>query len=261
VTTRTVERDGVRLYVEVHGDDPDHVPLLLTHGFGASTTMWKGNIGALSRDRAVITWDVRGHGQTVTPLDPSLYTHDACVADMVAILDDLGITRAVVAGLSLGGYLSLCFHLAHPSRVAALALFDTGPGFKNDDARASWNDYARHSADDLESRGADALRASPEVDRTAASPLALALAARGILAQHDARVISSLPIITVPTMVLVGSEDTAFLNGAAYMASRISGATYRVLANAGHAANIDQPAAFNDAVGDFLLVVDRTGAS
>ena len=55
------------------------------------------------------------------------------MADMAAILDACGVPRAVIGGLSLGGYLSLAFRLAHPERVAALVLFDTGPGYKSDD--------------------------------------------------------------------------------------------------------------------------------
>lgn len=252
MSSHTLERDGASVHYEVHDSSSTVTPLLLTHGFGASTSMWRPNVGALSEQRRVITWDVRGHGATVTTPDPARYTHAACVADMVGILDALGIERAAIAGLSLGGYLSLCFHLEHPERVAALALFDTGPGFKNDDARARWNDYAASTADALERSGADALRTSPEVDARANDPNALALAARGILAQHDASVISSLPSVAVPTLIVVGALDAAFLNAAAYLASRVPDARLCEIADAGHAANIDQPERFNAIVNEFL---------
>ena len=84
------------------------------------------------------------------------------------------------------------------------------------------------------------------------SPAGLALAARGILTQHDARIIESLPSIAVPTLVLVGADDTAFLAAADVMAAKIPRSTKVVLERAGHAANIDQPEAFNLAVLDFL---------
>ncbi|HEY1447969.1 MAG TPA: alpha/beta hydrolase, partial [Caulobacteraceae bacterium] len=79
-----------------------------------------------------------------------------------------------------------------------------------------------------------------------------ARAARGMLTQRDARVISSLPTVTAPSLVLVGADDTPFIAASDYMASKIPAAKKVVLANAGHAANIDQPEAFNAAVLGFL---------
>jgi pimeloyl-ACP methyl ester carboxylesterase len=80
----------------------------------------------------------------------------------------------------------------------------------------------------------------------------LALAARGILTQKDGKVIELLPEIRVPTLVLAGAEDKRFIPSAEYMGAKIPGAEKSILANAGHAANIDQPAAFNAAVRKFL---------
>jgi pimeloyl-ACP methyl ester carboxylesterase len=80
----------------------------------------------------------------------------------------------------------------------------------------------------------------------------LAHAARGMLTQRDARVIESLPGITVPTVVIVGANDTPFLAASDYMAAKIPGAKRVVIPDAGHSANIDQPAAFNAALMEFL---------
>ena len=80
----------------------------------------------------------------------------------------------------------------------------------------------------------------------------LALAARGTLTQHDAHVIESLPSIKVPTLIIVGSNDHQFLGAADYMADKFPNVTKVVLDNAGHASNIDQSIAFNQAVAAFL---------
>jgi pimeloyl-ACP methyl ester carboxylesterase len=80
----------------------------------------------------------------------------------------------------------------------------------------------------------------------------LALAARGILTQHDSRVIDSLPKIRVPTLIITGAEDVDFLRSADYMGKKIPGARKVLLKNAGHLPNIDQPRAFNSAVRRFL---------
>ena len=86
----------------------------------------------LSRDHQLVTWDMRGHGQSDSPEDAIAYSEATTIADMAGILDEAGAERAIVGGLSLGGYMSLAFHLAHPERVRALMLFDTGPGYKKD---------------------------------------------------------------------------------------------------------------------------------
>ncbi len=247
--------DGVTLWYELHGPAGDErEPLLLTHGFGATADMWDANLEALSASRRVIRWDLRGHGRSDAPADLERYTHAACVADMAALLDAAGAQRAVVAGMSLGGYLSLAFHLEHPERVAALVLVDTGPGYRDDAARAAWNEWTERTAAELEARGAEAVSDSPEA-RAAAHVHGLAgvvNAARGLLPQHDARVIESLPAVSVPALIVVGERDTLFLGAAAAMARRIPGARQVVIPDAGHAPNIDRPEDFDRAVLDFL---------
>ena len=74
--------DGVTLAFQVHNPQAPGVPLLLTHGFGATAGMWDRNVDALSVDRPVIVWDQRGHGSSDAPDDPACYTAEACVADM-----------------------------------------------------------------------------------------------------------------------------------------------------------------------------------
>jgi pimeloyl-ACP methyl ester carboxylesterase len=219
--------------------------------------MWTPNLAALARDRQVITWDIRGHGRSASPADRSLYSEEASIADMAAVLDACGVRRAAIGGLSLGGYLSLAFHLVHPGRVAALLLFDTGPGFKQDRARERWNSYAGARADALDRDGLAALSTGVEVGPGPHDPMGLALAGRGILTQRDSRVIDSLPAIRVPTLVLVGEHDEPFLAATDYMAGKIPGAVKAILRDAGHAANIDQPDAFNGVVNEFLDTVDR----
>ncbi len=142
-----LDSDGVRIYYEESGPaDRSRPPILLSHGFGESSLMWASNLDALAATRQVITWDLRGHGQSDSPEQQDLYTRAASVADMAALLDQAGAERAILCGLSLGGYLSLAFCQAHPDRVAALVLCDTGPGFRNDQARQEWNDRAMAQA-------------------------------------------------------------------------------------------------------------------
>ncbi len=246
-----LDRDGVGIFYEVHGDGP---VILLSHGYSATSEMWRGQIDALSRKNRVVVWDMRGHGRSDYPADPAAYSEEATVADMLAILDALGVEQAIVGGLSLGGYMSLAFNRAHPDRVRALLIIDTGPGFRNDAAREGWNVTALKTAERYEMEGLGRLASgSPEMRMSRhRDATGLALAGRGMLTQRNADVLNSLPTIAAPTMVLVGADDTPFLNAADYMAAKIPGAVKVVIPNAGHAANIDQPDAFNAAVADFF---------
>jgi len=165
----------------------------------------------------------------------------------------VSVEKAVIGGLSLGGYMTLAFHATYPKRCDALMLFDTGPGYKSDKGREAWNKTAELRARSFERDGLEALGDGEEV-RIAQhkSAAGLALSARGMLAQINDRVIQSLPNIQVSTLVLVGDQDEPFLIPTDYMSGKIPNTTKVVIEKAGHASNIDQPEAFNQALKLFL---------
>jgi len=254
-----LDRDGVKIYYEVHGSGP---LLLLTHGYSSTSAMWQGQVAALSKHHKLVLWDMRGHGLSDYPDDPASYSEALTVADMAALLDEVGAESAIVGGLSLGGYMSLAFHRTHPERVRALLIIDTGPGFKKDDARDAWNTRAHATADRFEREGLTVLQSASR-ERSSVShrdASGLARAARGMLTQRDAAVMLSLPDIKVPSLIVVGADDTPFLAASDYMAAKIPGAAKVVIPSAGHAVNIDQPQAFVDAVLPFLAGLPRNAA-
>jgi len=246
-----LSRAGVQIYYEVHGSGP---ALLLSHGYSATSQMWRGQIEAFAPFYKLITWDMRGHGQSDYPEDQSAYSEDATVDDMAAVLDAVGARSAIIGGLSLGGYMSLAFRLRHEERVKGLLIIDTGPGFKNDQARAEWNKRAASYATEFEKNGLKSLesRSKEMAQSQHRDATGLIKAAKGMLTQRDAGVINSLPNINVPSLVVVGADDKPFLAAADYMAGKIKNAVKVVIPNAGHAVNIDQPQAFNAAVLAFL---------
>ena len=252
-----LDRDGVKIHYEVHGSGPT---LLLTHGYSSTSTMWNGQIDALSKHHKLVLWDMRGHGRSDYPEDPAAYSEALTISDMAALLDEVGATSAIVGGLSLGGYMSLAFHRSHRERVHALLIIDTGPGFKKDDARDAWNKRAHDTGDRFDREGLAVLQ-SLSRERSSVShrdASGLARAARGMLTQRDASVMESLPTIRVPALVIVGADDTPFLAASDYMAAKIPGAKKVIIPAAGHAVNIDQPQAFIDAVLPFLDGLSRS---
>ena len=132
-------------------------PLLLTHGFPATSATFGPSLARLASRYRVVTWDMLGHGGSDSPAAPHGYGAAAVVADMAALLNAEDIDRAVVAGHSLGGYLSSEFTLAYPERVLALILIDTVPGYRSDSSRASHNAGAERIAARIERLGLSAV--------------------------------------------------------------------------------------------------------
>src|SRR5689334_14583758 len=115
--------NGIEYYVECRGEG---APLLLLHGFTGSSATWAPHVAAWPA--RTIAVDLPGHGKTDAPADADLYCMEATVADLVALLDRLGVARAHVLGYSMGGRVALHLAAANPERVATLILESASPG-------------------------------------------------------------------------------------------------------------------------------------
>lgn len=271
--TDLLTRDGVRLYVEAHGDG---IPLVLSCGWCTTHENFRPQVEPLVRAGArVILWDFRGHGRSEVPASDAAYGMAILVDDLAAVLDWAAPgKRAVVGGLSFGGLLSLHFALARPERVLGLLLIDSGPGFKNPDAAARWMAMVERTATRLEELGMQALLTGrsvetsigrrPELPAAQAASRAIAAQSPQGLARFGRRVagpapcvIDELPRITAPSLVVVGAEDDAYLRAAEVMSAKLPAATQVTIPNAGHIVNIEEAEAFNAAVADFLEKLRR----
>lgn len=246
--------NGVGLYYEEHGQG---YPVIFLHGFSSTHQTWSPQVPDLSKEVRFITYDARGHGLSDSPEKAEEYSADIVVEDLFQLLEQLGIEQAVVGGLSMGGYESLRFYLTHPDKVKALIIMDTGPGYKNPKSREAWNEDREALAKELETKGIEAMLEEGMTETRRAillkqNPIGLAHMARKVVAQHDSRVIESLREIKVPSLILIGEDDTPFMPAAQYMAKKIPDSELIIIPKAGHSANVDNPEAFNRAVLDFL---------
>lgn len=256
-----IDRDGVKIYYDIQGPK-GALPVLLSHGHAAATPMWAGQVEALRQRFRVITWDLRGHGRSDCPENPALYTVEHTVDDIAAILDDCDIDRAVIGGHSLGGVMTFQFQLRYPERVLAMAILNSGPGFRSDAVRDNWNRGCERTAASLERKGLAALAKSREVHAEWHTDVwGLIHSARGIMTHRDSRMIDNLGNIDVPVLVLVGAQDQGFLGAADYMARKIPDIQKIVIEDAGHAANLDQPEVFNRLLIGFLERVEKMAVS
>jgi pimeloyl-ACP methyl ester carboxylesterase len=241
-------RNGTGIHHEAHGAG---APILLTHGFGATSRMWDEQIEEFTDRYRLILWDLPGHGESPAPGDQA--TPEMLVQHMLAILDRENAGRAVLVGLGMGGSLTLQFWRAYPERVRGLVLIGTMPGLRSGIAREIWNGQVGELAATLERDGLDALEGGAEVDpRLHSCPANLAAAARALLAQRDDGALPWLAEIDVPVLILVGSEDKPNLSAARFMARTIPKTREIVIPHANHAANIHKSEAVNAAVRDFL---------
>jgi pimeloyl-ACP methyl ester carboxylesterase len=258
--------DGSRLYYVQAGQG---IPLLMVHGYPLDHTLWQPQIGVLSDIAHVIAPDLRGFGQSKTL--EGIYTMAAHADDLVALLDALNIGRAVVCGLSMGGYIALAFWLKYTSRVRGLILADTRAGADAPAVRQGRLDMVEQVKQHGSKPAADAMlprllsestrQLRPDLVEFAyatmlrQSPAGILGAQQGMAERPDSTQI--LTTINVPTLAVFGEQDviTPAETEGRSLAAAIPNAKLVVIPNAGHLSNLEQPEAFNVAVRDFLARV------
>lgn len=244
-----------------YADLGNRLPLLLVHGYPLDHTLWDPQIAALSATRRVIVPDLAGFGATGAPGHESVDGH---ADDLVALMDHLGIDRAVVGGLSMGGYIAFALWRRHPGRVAGLILACTRAAADSEAGRAGRYQSALSIEADgmgpvatamlpkLLAPGAPAALQATVGDMVRRQPPEGAIAAlKAMAARPDST--PDLAGITVPTLVVAGVEDAIIpLAEAEAMAAAIPGSQIVTIPGGGHLANMEEPGAFNAAVRSFL---------
>ena len=249
-------------------------PLVLLHAFPLAASMWSAQLdglpGTTGTDARVLAPDQRGFGGTELGDDePSL---DHVADDVALLLDATGIDRAVVGGLSMGGYVALAFARRHPARLAGLLLADTKATADTDAARANRERIAaavlaRDSVRLLAEERMEDTLLGPDSGHLAARvraliaeapPKAVAWAQRAMAARGDT--LDVLPGLAVPAAVVVGAADTVTPPAEAeLMAGALPDAELTVIPGAGHLSAVEAPEAFDAAVRALLLRVERAG--
>ncbi len=245
-------------------------PLVLLHAFPLAGAMWRPQVEALRGSYRLIVPDQRGFGGTGGFEDaPSL---ERMADDVASLLDGLSITEPVVlGGLSMGGYVALAFARRHAARLRGLLLADTRAEADTPEGKANRDTLIRfaetHSAADVIEQmlpkmvSAETRRHRPEVVEevrriaSAQTPSGIIGALRAMRDRPDAT--DLLSALTVPTLVIVGSEDALTPPSLAEgLASRLPQARLVKIPAAGHLANLEQPQAFNQAMESFLSALD-----
>lgn len=267
--------DDVKLHVEEAGEGQ---PIVFVHEFGGDQRSWEPQVRFFSRRYRCITFNARGYPPSDVPAEVERYSQARAVDDIRDVMDGLGIDRAHVVGLSMGGFATLHFGLRYPGRARSLVVAGAGYG-----AEKQYEDYFRQVSLDVarqfEAQGSEAF--SHTYGMAAARIAYLVKDPRGwqefrrMLGEHSAKgsantmrgVQATRPSIydleadlvkmTVPTLVVTGDEDDHCLQPGIFMKRVIPASGLVVLPKTGHTLNLEEPALFNSFVAEFLAQVEQ----
>lgn len=257
---------GINIVYDVVGPTDAATTIILIHGHPFNRSMWSPQVDALTPHYRVVTFDLRGYGQSDLPSVNYTYLEDFA-HDMAGLMDSLHIRAAVIVGLSMGGQIAMAFYDLFPRRVRALVLADTFAQLDTPENKA----LRYRVADRLEAEGMAAyadeviskmvcpatLENKPAVAQHVLTmmqttpPLGAAAALRGRSERKDYTPL--LAEIAVPTLIVVGDQDAYTpVPDAEYMHQRILNSELVVIEASGHMPNLEQPAVFNEHLLRFL---------
>ncbi|HWP25176.1 MAG TPA: alpha/beta fold hydrolase [Xanthobacteraceae bacterium] len=267
-------RDNVRLYYEEAGSG---TPILFIHEFAGDHRNWEQQVRYFARRHRCIAYSARGYKPSDVPSDPKAYSYNHWIGDAIAVLDHLKIEKAHIVGLSMGGYTTVLIGVHFPQRALSLTAAGAGSGSE------------RHYTEEFR-RGALALAEQFEKEGAAAvarsygfSPARIPFLVKDprgfeefnrMFAEHDAQgsahtmrnfqavrpslydFEAEIRRITVPTLIIVGDEDDPCLEPSLKLKQWIAPSGLAVFPKTGHVVNQEEPALFNQTVGDFIARVE-----
>ena len=267
-------RDGVKLYVEEAGQG---TPILFIHEFGGNYDAWEPQMRRFSRRHRCITYAARGYKPSDIPTDLEQYSQRIAVEDALAVLDALGIEKAHIVGLSMGGFATAHFGLIAPERALSLTIAGAGYG-----AEKQYEEYFRgvslSVAENFETRGAKEFskiyglgasrvqfqnkdpRGWAEFSERLSNhdDLGAALTMRGVQARRPSLydLEAEFARMEVPTLVMTGDEDDHCIQTSVYLKKTIPACGLAILPKTGHTLNLEEPELFNQLLAEFLAQVE-----
>jgi pimeloyl-ACP methyl ester carboxylesterase len=266
--------DGVRLFYEETGTGK---PILFIHEFSGDYRAWEPQVRAFSRRYRCITFNARGYPPSEVPADVEKYSQRRAVDDARCVLDHLGIDRAHVVGLSMGGFAAMHFGLVYPERALSVVIGGVGFGAEPEKAaqfRAEVEVVAQRWLDEGAKKFAPVYGAGPgreQLERkdprgfrefieqlSEHSELGAANTLRGVQARRPSpfELKDQLAKMTVPALVTHGDEDRPALRTGVLLKETIPSAGLAVLPKTGHTMNLEEPALFNLLLQEFFDTVE-----
>ena len=267
--SHAIDAGGVRLHVAEMGSG---TPVVLLHGFTGSTRAMARVAEGLCDSHRILSVDLIGHGRSAAPRDAAAYSMTACVGQLAAALDELGVRDAHWIGYSMGGRVALAFGVAHSARVTSALLVGASAGIRDPRQRADRMRDDEVLAERIEREGVEAFVdfwisqaflvderrlgargvAEARKMRLANSAHGLAASLRGMGCGAQPPLHGALARVGAPICLAVGDEDLKFRAVAAEMSQELPNAWVEIVPEAGHSAHTDNPAAFLELARRFL---------
>jgi pimeloyl-ACP methyl ester carboxylesterase len=266
--------DGIRLHYE---ETSSGTPVIFVHEFAGDHRAWEMQLRHFGQRYRAISYAARGYPPSDVPEDVAKYSQARAADDIASVLDHLGVDKAHVVGLSMGGFATLHFGFRHPARARSLVVAGCGYGAERDQ-RARFRSEAETVAGFIRDHGMPAFaekyaygptrvqfenkdkRGFEEFKRLFAehSPVGAMNTQLGVQRERPSLydLVEDMRRLTIPTLILSGDEDWPCLNPGFLMKREIATAALAVMANCGHGINTEDPDEFNRLVSNFLAQVD-----
>ena len=266
--------DGVKLHYEDVGSG---TPIIFVHEYAGDSRSWESQLRFFCRRYRCIAFNARGYTPSDVPDDPEMYSQERARDDIKAVLDALKFEKAHIVGLSMGGFATLHFGFTYPNRALSLVVAGCGYGAAAD-KRAQFASELDETIKRIEQIGmakaAEGYASAPSrvqfqnkdprgwrefADQLATnSTRGSALTMRGVQMRRPSlfELVDQMKTISAPTLIVSGDEDWPCLEPGILMKKTIPTAGLVVMANTGHTTNLEEPAAFNQVVSDFLHAVE-----
>ena len=269
--------DGIKLYLEEAGQGD---PILFMHEFGGHHLSWEAQMRYFSRRYRCITYAARGWPPSDIPASPEAYSQERAADDAACVLRELGIAKAHLVGLSMGATAAIEFGVRHPGMALSLTAAAAGSGASTDpEAKRRFQEECASFATRIERDGLPAMaelycagparvqlrdkdpRGYAEFKRQFAEGSAKGHALTMIGVQSRRVPLferkAELAAIPVPLLVIAGDEDDSTLDLAVFLKRTVPRCGLLMLPKTGHGINLEEPAAFNAAVENFIHAVER----
>ncbi len=267
-------KDDIKLYYEETGDG---LPVIFVHEFAGDVRSWEPQIRFFSRRYRCINFSARGFLPSDIPESPDMYSQEIARDDILAVLDGLDIEKAHIVGLSMGGFATLHFGITYPDRATALVVAGAGYG-AGQEARVQFELETTEAADRMQSEtmakfgktyalGPTRVQLQNKDPRSwkefeeqlcEHSSLGSANTMRGVQRRRPSLydLESQMKEMELPTLIINGDEDDPCLDVGLFMKRRIRSSALVLLPQTGHASNLEEPALFNQFVGDYFHQVE-----
>ena len=267
-------KDDIKLYYEETGDG---LPVIFVHEFAGDVRSWEPQIRFFSRRYRCINFSARGFLPSDIPESPDKYSQEIARDDILAVLDGLDIEKAHIVGLSMGGFATLHFGITYPDRATALVVAGAGYG-AGQEARVQFELETTEAADRMQSEtmakfgktyalGPTRVQLQNKDPRSwkefeeqlcEHSSLGSANTMRGVQRRRPSLydLESQMKEMELPTLIINGDEDDPCLDVGLFMKRRIPSSALVLLPQTGHASNLEEPALFNQFVGDYFHQVE-----